>query len=61
MSSDEFMARLFYIATSILGLSVNDFWLTTVGEIITLFNLSKIMNGDCKKMSEITIDDVIPI
>lgn len=32
----------------------------TVGEIITLFNIHKIMSGECEEHRELTIDDVIP-
>lgn len=60
MSSAELMGRLFYIAVTVLNLTIEEYGLCTEGEILTLYNIHRIVNGLAKEKHDTTIDDIIP-
>lgn len=60
MSNAELMGRLFYIAVTVLNLTIEEYGLCTEGEILTLYNIHRIVNGLAKKKHDTTIDDIIP-
>lgn len=60
MSNAELMGRLFYIAVTVLNLTVEEYGLCTEGEILTLYNIHRIVNGLAKEKHDTTIDDIIP-
>ncbi len=60
MSNAELMGRLFYIAVTVLNLTIEEYGLCTEGEILTLYNIHRIVNGLAKEKHYTTIDDIIP-
>ncbi len=60
MSNAELMGRLFYIAVTVLNLTIEEYGLCTEGEILTLYNIHRIVNGLAKEKHDTTIDDIIP-
>lgn len=60
MSNTELMGRLFYIAVTVLNLTIEEYGLCTEGEILTLYNIHRIVNGLAKEKHDTTIDDIIP-
>lgn len=60
MSDAELMGRLFYIAVTVLNLTIEEYGLCTEGEILTLYNIHRIVNGLAKEKHDTTIDDIIP-
>lgn len=60
MSNAELMGRLFYIAVTVLNLTIEEYGLCTEGEILTLYNIHRIFNGLAKEKHDTTIDDIIP-
>ena len=60
MSNAELMGRLFYIAVTVLNLTIEEYGLCTEGEILTLYNIHRIVNGLAKGKHDTTIDDIIP-
>lgn len=60
MSPKELAGRLFYIGITVLNLRITEYEFCTEGEILTLYNIHRIVNGLAKEKREITIDDIIP-
>lgn len=60
MSNAKLMGRLFYIAVTVLNLTIEEYGLCTEGEILTLYNIHRIVNGLAKEKHDTTIDDIIP-
>ena len=60
MSNAELMGRLFYIAVTVLNLTIEEYGLCTEGEILTLYNIHRIVNGLAKEKHDTSIDDIIP-
>lgn len=54
------IGRLFYIAVTVLNLTIEEYGLCTEGEILTLYNIHRIVNGLAKEKHDTTIDDIIP-
>ena len=43
-----------------LNLTIEEYGLCTEGEILTLYNIHRIVNGLAKEKHDTTIDDIIP-